>query len=471
MTERKRLTLLTLIMSGVSLTVGGIAINQLYRVAMDEERDRLMESAQSQARLIEAIARFDAVQSRNFPGGSTAATISQIVDAHRNYEASGRTGEFTLARREGDHIVFLLNHRHFDLESPNPVPWDSELAEPMRRALSGKSGTMIGVDYRGEVVLAAHEPVAELALGIVAKIDLAEVRSPFVRAALVGLGAAVVVVFLGSVLFLYVSKPMITELETKAAELQRSNRELERSNRDLQDFAYVVSHDLRAPLVNIQGFSKELALSCERLRSVLAKKPASDVERGELSVLLDEEIPEALEFITTSSTRMDSLLSGVLQFSRVARAAQTIRQLDMNHMLSEIVPSLRCAIEQAGAAVRVDTLPPCRGDEIQINQVFTNLLDNALKYLDPVRPGAIRVSGEERSRKVVYRIEDNGVGIPAEHQDAIYELFHRLDVHRGTGEGVGLTIIRRILDRHGGNIWVESEPGKGSRFFVSLPNV
>ena len=471
MTERKRLSLLILIMSGVSLTVGGIAINQLYRAAMDEERDRLMEIAQSQARLIEAVSRFDAVWSTDFPEGSTAATISQIADAHSHYKGSGQTGEFTLARRVGDRIVVLLSDPHHDPKKPRSVPWDSELAEPMRRALSEKSGTMVGVDYRGEVVLAAHEPVAELGLGIVAKIDLAEVRSPFVRAVLVGLGAAVVVVFLGSVLFLYVSKPMITELETKAAALQQSNRELERSNGELQDFAYVVSHDLRAPLVNIQGFSKELALSCERLRSVWTEIQVPEGERREVSVLLDEDIPEALEFIATSSAKMDSLLSGVLQLSRTGRAVLTIRPLDMNHMLSEIVTSLQCAVEQAGAAVQAGNLPPCRGDETQINQVFTNLLDNALKYLDPDRPGAIRVSGEERPQEVVYRVEDNGIGIPAEHQDGIYELFHRLDVHQGTGEGVGLTIVRRILDRHGGKIRVESEPGKGSTFYVSLPKV
>ena len=153
----------------------------LYQAAIDEERDRLMESAQSQARLIEAVARFDAVQSADFPEGSSAATISQIVDAHKNFKGVGETGEFTLARREGEQIVFLLSHRHQDLEDVKPVPWDSQLAQPMRLALSGFSGTVIAVDYRGERVLAAHEPVAELELGIVAKIDLAEVRAPFIQ--------------------------------------------------------------------------------------------------------------------------------------------------------------------------------------------------------------------------------------------------------------------------------------------------
>jgi PAS domain S-box-containing protein len=220
MTERKRFYLLILIMTGVSLAVGGIAVYVLYRTAMGEARGRLAESAQSQARLIEAVARFDAVHSADFPQGSAAATVSQIVDAHKHYKGFGRTGEFTLARRERERIVFLLSHRHYDLENPKPVPWDAELAEPMRRALSGKSGTVIAIDYRGEIVLAAHEPVAELDLGIVAKIDLAEVRAPFVRAALWGFVSAVVVVFFASLLFLRISNPMITRFHEQHARLE-----------------------------------------------------------------------------------------------------------------------------------------------------------------------------------------------------------------------------------------------------------
>jgi PAS domain-containing protein len=219
MTEHKRLYLLISIMTGVSLLVGGIAIYVLYRAAMDEERDRLMESAQSQARLIEAIARFDAEESADFPDGSSAATISQIVDAHKHFKWVGETGEFTLARREGEQIVFLLSHRHRDLEDLKPVPWDSPLAQPMRLALSGSSGTVIAVDYRGERVLAAHEPVAELNLGIVAKIDLAEVRAPFVRAGLVSFASAVSVVFVASLLFLRISNPMITQIREQHARL------------------------------------------------------------------------------------------------------------------------------------------------------------------------------------------------------------------------------------------------------------
>ncbi len=220
MTEHKRLYLLILVMSGVGLVVGGITMLVLYRAAMSQERDRLMESAQSQARLIEAIARFDAVQSVDYPQGAVAATISQVADAHNHYKAVGKTGEFTLARREGEQIVFLLGHRNDDLETLEPIPWNGELAEPMRLALSGASGTLVGLDYRGETVLAAHEPVAELDLGIVAKIDLSEVRAPFVRAGLLAFISTVAVVFLASLIFLRISSPMIMRIQEQHARLE-----------------------------------------------------------------------------------------------------------------------------------------------------------------------------------------------------------------------------------------------------------
>jgi len=222
MSEQKRLVLLILIMTCVSLLVGGIAGSVLFRAAIDQSRERLIETAQSQAKLIEAVARFDAAHSTDFPEGSEAATLSQITDAHEQYKGFGETGEFTLAKREGEQIVFLLSHRHDDLQDPRPVPFDSELAEPMRQALLGQSGTLIGLDYRGELVLAAHEPVEalNLGLGIVAKIDLKEVRSPFVTATIIALIASVLVVGLGSVFFLRISNPMVAQLYEEKARIE-----------------------------------------------------------------------------------------------------------------------------------------------------------------------------------------------------------------------------------------------------------
>ena len=218
MSDRKRLLLLVSIMVTVSLVVATLTIYLLYDAAFSEERARLLETVRSQARLMEAIARFDAVYSReDHPGGWQAATLSQIIDAHKNYMGFGETGEFTLARREGDQIVFVLRHRHHDLEIPEPVPIHGKRAEPMRLALSGKSGTIVGLDYRGERVLAAYEPVTMLQLGIVAKIDLTEVRAPFIRAGLVTGVVTIFVVAIGALLFIRVSNPIIHRLEESAA--------------------------------------------------------------------------------------------------------------------------------------------------------------------------------------------------------------------------------------------------------------
>ncbi|MDB4443773.1 GAF domain-containing protein [bacterium] len=247
MNERKRVLFLILIMATASMIVVGIAISILYRVAHDEQRARLVETAQSQARLIEAVARFNTVYSKDYTGGPDAATLSQIVDAHEHYKGFGETGEFTLANRKGNDIVFLLSHRHHDLEYPKPIPFDSELAEPMRRALSGLSGTVAGLDYRGELVLAAHEPVAELNLGIVAKIDLSEVREPFLRSGMITLCITVFVVFAGAALFLRISNPMVKRLQEHTDELTRANEQLQMEVDDrkrAEDALQNKTHDL-----------------------------------------------------------------------------------------------------------------------------------------------------------------------------------------------------------------------------------
>jgi hypothetical protein len=177
------------------------------------QKSRLVETAKSQARLIEAIARFDSVHNKDYPQGARDATFSQIVDAQNHYKGFGETGEFTLSKREGEEIIFLINHRHYDLENPKPIPFKSELAEPMRLALSGKSGTIIGLDYRGAMVLAAYEPVGHLDLGIVAKIDLAEVRAPFIKAVLISGIIGIIAIALGTMLFIYITNPLLKQMQ------------------------------------------------------------------------------------------------------------------------------------------------------------------------------------------------------------------------------------------------------------------
>lgn len=212
-TGRQRLGALILIIAGVAAIVGGAGATLLYHQSLAEHRGRLVELAQSQARLIEAVARFDAQYSvHDHPDGPAAATLTQIEDAHRAYVGFGNTGEFTLARREGDRIVFLVTHRHGSSCPLGPVPFDSDRAEPMRQALLGHSGTLVGQDYRGEVVLAAYEPVRGTNWGIVAKIDLDEIRAPFVLTAVQFGLVTFAAVVAGALLFVRITDPLIRKL-------------------------------------------------------------------------------------------------------------------------------------------------------------------------------------------------------------------------------------------------------------------
>ena len=205
-------------MAAVSFTVATLAILVLYEAAFAEARTRLVGTVTSQDSLIEAVARFDSVHSRqDHPEGWRAATLGQVLDAYKRSGGFGATGEFVIAERRADRIFFLSTPRHSDIPQIEPVSISGRLGEPMRRALAGKSGTMIGIDYRGEPVLAAYEPVAVIELGLVAKIDLTEIRAPFIRAGLLTAGAAVVVVILGAILFLRVSTPLIDRLMESAA--------------------------------------------------------------------------------------------------------------------------------------------------------------------------------------------------------------------------------------------------------------
>jgi len=209
---QRRVFVLILIMTLVSGGIGVAAVGLLYRAAFREEQQRLTEIAKSHAGLIEAVGHFDDSYSHHYPGGARSATLSQLKHAHGVYQGFGKTGEFTLAERRGDAIDYLLPLRHTTADVSQRIPIDSGLAEPMRRALAGQSGTLIGLDYRGARVLAAYEPVATLDLGIVAKIDLAEVRAPFVRAGVMVGGTALLLIAAGTLLFFRVSKPILQRI-------------------------------------------------------------------------------------------------------------------------------------------------------------------------------------------------------------------------------------------------------------------
>jgi PAS domain S-box-containing protein len=219
--QRQPFNQLFLIMATATLLVSAISIIGLYNTAIEQHRLRLVEIVNSQARLIESVAKFDSQYSAgDHPQGAQAATLDQVAAAHRRFKGFGESGEFALARREGDQIVFILSRRHLLSETPRPVPYNGQWAEPMRRALTGKSGVLIGLDYRGVQVLAAHEPVSILDLGLVAKIDISEIRAPFVRTGLLAFGIAIFVIFIASRFFLRISRPLEEQIDRQAETFQ-----------------------------------------------------------------------------------------------------------------------------------------------------------------------------------------------------------------------------------------------------------
>jgi signal transduction histidine kinase len=245
----------------------------------------------------------------------------------------------------------------------------------------------------------------------------------------------------------------------KAAALERERlfRELERKNEDLESMLYVASHDLRAPLVNVQGFGQRLEKICTELGGIL---PAEGAER----------MAKALRHIRAGAAKMDTLIAGLLRVSRVGQVPMAERQLDGGDLVRQALAALELQIQHAGALVEIGPLPPCWGDALLLEQVFTNLVDNAIKYRATDRPLRVTVTGRVEGAEAIYCVADTGRGIAASHQDPIWEMFHRLDPEGPVpGEGLGLKIVRRIVVRHRGRIWVESAVGEGSRFFVALP--
>lgn len=242
---------------------------------------------------------------------------------------------------------------------------------------------------------------------------------------------------------------------------------LEMKNKELESIVYVASHDLRSPLVNIRGFGAELENACNQLRQALSEQPQ---DNQKVYSILDE-IFQSLHFIHAASVKMQALIDGLLEISRIGTAHLNIQPLEMNRLVKHILTTMRYQIQQAQAQVDVEPLPSCRADARMVSQVFSNLLDNAIKYREPSRPLHITLRGRTTDDGFcIYEVADNGIGIDPAYHQKIFEVFYRLDPSRKDGgEGIGLSIVLRILDRLGGKITVQSQVGHGSIFRVWLP--
>ncbi|MBY0225615.1 MAG: CHASE3 domain-containing protein [Hyphomicrobium sp.] len=245
---------------------------------------------------------------------------------------------------------------------------------------------------------------------------------------------------------------------------------LTQANEEIQRFAYIVSHDLRAPLVNIMGFTSELESASAQLGEYFKNDNATEAEKAKAAEVATTDIPESVGFIRSSSTKMDSLIGAILKLSREGRRELKRERVQLSDVMTATLASLQHQIDEAGAAVDVpDTLPSVVSDRLAIEQIVGNILDNAVKYLAPNRPGRITVSAEESGGRVKLRIADNGRGIEEADLKRIFELFRRAGRLDRPGEGIGLAHVRSLVRMMGGDVTVQSKPGEGTTFVVDLP--
>jgi light-regulated signal transduction histidine kinase (bacteriophytochrome) len=242
----------------------------------------------------------------------------------------------------------------------------------------------------------------------------------------------------------------VTETKRTEAALKSYSEELKRSNEELEHFAYIASHDLREPLRMISNYLNLL-------------------ESRYKGKVLDEKAEEFIHFAVDGASRMGRLIDDLLEYSHVESKGKPSGWVDMNLVLDQVVTGLKPIIEGSGSILTHDPLPTIMADQTQMMQLLQNLISNAVKY-QREKPPRIHVSAKQEGGNWVFSVQDNGIGIPKNQQEGIFQMFHRLhtrDEYPGTG--IGLAIAKRIVERHGGRIWVESDGKSGSAFFFTIP--
>jgi PAS domain S-box-containing protein len=241
----------------------------------------------------------------------------------------------------------------------------------------------------------------------------------------------------------------VTETKSVQIELASQAKELMRSNEELEQFAYVASHDLQEPLRMIISYVQ------------LIQK---NIEQGNVA-----RVSEFMNYVLDGTSRMQALINDLLQFSRVNRKGNPFKEVDLNEVLKIAITHLTARIEENRARVIVDKMPRLKGDNFQLIRLFQNLIDNAIKFKRTETEPEIKISVEERGNEFVFSVADNGIGIEDKFYNRIFVIFQRLhtrDEYEGTG--IGLAVCKKIVERHGGEIWVKSEEGKGSTFYFTI---
>ncbi|NQT63013.1 MAG: PAS domain-containing sensor histidine kinase [Candidatus Marinimicrobia bacterium] len=264
-------------------------------------------------------------------------------------------------------------------------------------------------------------------------------------------------------------KNQFATITTDVTALQQIQKVISDKNKELENFLYVSSHDLRTPLVNVQGFSHRLQKQIGSIKTLISECSLEPEVEEKIKSIVEENIPKTLDFIFTNVTKMDTLINALLEISRTGRVKMTINKIDINQLIQKIVSSLNFQIVELSVQVKTQEMPDCYGDESLLNQLFTNIIVNAIKYRNSERPLVLEISSETKYNKVIYSFKDNGMGIEPGHLEKIWDVFYRVDsASPEAGDGIGLSISKKIVDKHKGAIWASSEIGKGSVFSIEL---
>ena len=262
----------------------------------------------------------------------------------------------------------------------------------------------------------------------------------------------------------------LSELHKKNANLELLIDKMSENNKELEQIIYATLNYFREPLDNIKNLGKLLKEISEEITTILEKKDASDELKAKLLVILKKVTPETIKYILKDVHNLDSLLEGLFQISHFERIKLNIKKWNINELINNILKTVEFQIKCINTIINIDDKwPLCYGYEMWISQLFSNLIDNALQYIDSGQEGIITISGYNDNEHIIYCIEDNGIGIPKKHQEKIFKLFYQINP-KITNKGLGLVIVNNIIRKHNGEIWVESDVGKGSKFFISLPN-
>jgi signal transduction histidine kinase len=421
----------------------------------------------------------------------------------------GATGEVLIGRKTGDHVEFLNPLRHDPKAALRKrVFFGNPTSLPIQQAVQGKTGAGLSTDYRGKQVIAAWRFIPSMDWGLVAKIDTREAFADVTNLRNLVLVILVIVFVLSGIMAFSLAQSISlpiktlmkgaeiigngnldykvgTNLKDEIGQLSRSfdkmthdlkettasrdelNKEmaerkkaeealrgtaddLARSNKDLEQFAYVASHDLQEPLRAVSGFVG------------LLKKQYRDK--------LNAEAIEYIDLSVEGAERMQTLIHDLLTFSRVGTRGGAFVAMNMKDALDNALKNLQVAISETETLVTCDAMPVVTADATQMTQLLQNLIANAIKFHGPSRP-EIHIGAERKNDQWVVSVRDNGIGIEPRYYDRIFLIFQRLHTRtQFKGTGIGLAVCKKIVERHGGAIWVESKPGEGSTFYLTIPD-